>query len=189
MTEKIFRTVEEQIQILKSRQLTIINEEKAKKLLHKISYYDVINGYNDIFLEIKGDTEKGIQETYLELANFELIYELYCFDARLRSLLLNYIGIAETNFSTSLAYVISKNYGHKESQYIDRSIYMKGARIRGQKPIYEVDRLIDRMNYCKEQQMKPIIFYRDEHGYLPPWILFKYLMLGEKKIISIAKIK
>ncbi|MCL30097.1 Abi family protein, partial [Listeria monocytogenes] len=56
MTEKVFKTVEEQIQILKSRNLNILDEKNAKRILQKISYYDIINGYNDIFLEIEADS-------------------------------------------------------------------------------------------------------------------------------------
>ncbi|EAD5013579.1 Abi family protein, partial [Listeria monocytogenes] len=44
MTEKVFKTVEEQIQILKSRNLNILDEKNAKRILQKISYYDIING-------------------------------------------------------------------------------------------------------------------------------------------------
>ncbi|EAC7305731.1 Abi family protein, partial [Listeria monocytogenes] len=62
MTEKVFKTVEEQIQILKSRNLNILDEKNAKRILQKISYYDIINGYNDIFLEIEADSTNGIEE-------------------------------------------------------------------------------------------------------------------------------
>ncbi|EKT8879394.1 hypothetical protein CJV38_003088, partial [Listeria monocytogenes] len=61
MTEKVFKTVEEQIQILKSRNLNILDEKNAKRILQKISYYDIINGYNDIFLEIEADSTNGIE--------------------------------------------------------------------------------------------------------------------------------
>ncbi|EAD6591665.1 Abi family protein, partial [Listeria monocytogenes] len=64
MTEKVFKTVEEQIQILKSRNLNILDEKNAKRILQKISYYDIINGYNDIFLEIEADSTNGIEEVY-----------------------------------------------------------------------------------------------------------------------------
>ncbi|EAE9894936.1 Abi family protein, partial [Listeria monocytogenes] len=85
MTEKVFKTVEEQIQILKSRNLNILDEKNAKRILQKISYYDIINGYNDIFLEIEADSTNGIEEVYYQDINFEMIYELYSFDADLRN--------------------------------------------------------------------------------------------------------
>ncbi|EDO0426358.1 Abi family protein, partial [Listeria monocytogenes] len=69
MTEKVFKTVEEQIQILKSRNLNILDEKNAKRILQKISYYDIINGYNDIFLEIEADSTNGIEEVYYQDIN------------------------------------------------------------------------------------------------------------------------
>ncbi|EGP8484921.1 Abi family protein, partial [Listeria monocytogenes] len=128
MTEKVFKTVEEQIQILKSRNLNILDEKNAKRILQKISYYDIINGYNDIFLEIEADSTNGIEEVYYQDINFEMIYELYSFDADLRNLVLKYIDIVETYLSSSLAYVISSNHGHKETNYINKDIYKPGKR-------------------------------------------------------------
>ena len=51
MSEKYFRDTRIQIGILKSRGLTIRNKRIAKKLIRKINYYNLINGYKDVFLE------------------------------------------------------------------------------------------------------------------------------------------
>ena len=179
MSEKVFKTIDEQILILKSRNLKILDEENAVRILQKISYYDIINGYNDIFLEIKSNTSQGIDEKYFLTANFELIFDLYSFDANLRSLFLKYIDIIENYLGSSLAYVISSNHGHKETNYINKNIYKPGKRTGKNK--FEVDSLIDRLQSCTQKDMTPIVFYKKQHGYLPPWILFKYLMLGEKE--------
>ncbi|EAF2978669.1 hypothetical protein CQB78_15465, partial [Listeria monocytogenes] len=188
MTEKVFKTVEEQIQILKSRNLNILDEKNAKRILQKISYYDIINGYNDIFLEIEADSTNGIEEVYYQDINFEMIYELYSFDADLRNLVLKYIDIVETYLSSSLAYVISSNHGHKETNYINKDIYKPGKRKSSTK--FEVDGLIERMIVCSNKDMAPIVYYKSTHGYLPPWILFKYLMFGEKeKVFQLLKPK
>lgn len=188
MTEKVFKTVEEQIQILKSRKLNILDEKNAKRVLQKISYYDIVNGYNDIFLEVEADASNGIEEEYCQDTNFEMIYELYLFDADLRTLILKYTDIIETYLSSSLAYVISSNHGHKESNYIDKSIYKPGKRKSSTK--FEVDGLIERMKSCLNKDMAPIVYYKHRHGYLPPWILFKYLMFGEKeKVFQLLKPK
>lgn len=179
MSEKVFKTIDEQIEILKSRNLKFIDEENAARILQKISYYDIINGYNDIFLETKSNSSMGIEEKYFSNATFELIYDLYRFDANLRSLFLKYMDIIENYLSSSLAYVISSNHGHKEADYIEKTIYKKGKKITNKK--YEVDGLIERLQSCTNKDMTPIVYYKNQHGYLPPWILFKYLMLGEKE--------
>lgn len=49
-TDKPFKTIKEQIQILKSRNLIFLNEETAKNALSRYGYYEIINGYKDFFL-------------------------------------------------------------------------------------------------------------------------------------------
>lgn len=56
--EKEFKTVEEQIEILKSRNLRIENYDKTYKMLSKNNYYYLINGYKDLFLDPISQTEK-----------------------------------------------------------------------------------------------------------------------------------
>ena len=47
--EKEFKTIDEQIQILKSRNIIIENYEKTYNILMKNNYYYLINGYKDLF--------------------------------------------------------------------------------------------------------------------------------------------
>ena len=49
---KPFKTYDEQIDILKSRNLEIKDRNKARDLLSQINYYYLINGYKDPFLMI-----------------------------------------------------------------------------------------------------------------------------------------
>ena len=51
---KEFKTVNEQIELLKSRNLTILDEEKARENLMLYGYYEIVNGYKDVLLK---DTE------------------------------------------------------------------------------------------------------------------------------------
>ncbi|WP_243729268.1 hypothetical protein [Mycoplasma capricolum] len=48
---KEFKTFEEQIEILKSRGLIISNEQKAIEILKQENYYNIVNGYKDLFLK------------------------------------------------------------------------------------------------------------------------------------------
>lgn len=56
--EKEFKTIDEQIELLQSRNLYIENEEIAKEILLNNNYYYLINGYKDLFLNKKSTTEK-----------------------------------------------------------------------------------------------------------------------------------
>lgn len=62
--EKEFKTIEGQINILKSKNLNIKNLKEAKRLLMNNNYYYLINGYKELFLNKNTKTEefmKGIR--------------------------------------------------------------------------------------------------------------------------------
>ena len=56
--EKTFKTINEQIELLKSRNLNIKNNEKAKEILLNNNYYYLINGYKELFLNKNSKKEK-----------------------------------------------------------------------------------------------------------------------------------
>ena len=47
---KEFKTTEEQIELLKNRGLTFENEGNAKEILLNNTYYNIINGYKELFI-------------------------------------------------------------------------------------------------------------------------------------------
>ena len=49
---KDFKTIEEQINLLKSRNVVFIDENQAKEILIN-NYYNIINGYKDLFIDSK----------------------------------------------------------------------------------------------------------------------------------------
>lgn len=104
---KVFKTIEEQIEILKERNL-IINEEKAKEIFRDNNYYYVINGYKDLFLDKNSEEEK-----YVEGATLEEIFTLYKFDSEIRSAFLKYILKIERRIDTYIAYEFSRQYGEQ----------------------------------------------------------------------------
>ena len=75
---KIAKSIEEQLEILKSRGIIITDEEKAKQILQDINYY-TMTGYMFQFKR---------NENYQEDISFDLIYNLYLFDNELKTLLL-----------------------------------------------------------------------------------------------------
>lgn len=46
--DKTFKTIEEQIELLQSRNLHIDNKETSRKILLNNNYYYLINGYKDL---------------------------------------------------------------------------------------------------------------------------------------------
>lgn len=71
---KEFKTLEEQIELLKTRNILFNDEESTRKILLHNNYYNIINGYKDLFLDTNNPT------VYKQNTTFEEIYSLYEFD-------------------------------------------------------------------------------------------------------------
>ena len=81
--EKEFKTIDEQIEILKNRNLDIEDIEKARLLLNDNNYYYLINGYKELFINKNYKNDKFIKGSKLEE-----IYNLYEFDRKIRIIFL-----------------------------------------------------------------------------------------------------
>lgn len=110
---KEFKTIEEQISLLKARNITFDNEDNAKKILLNNNYYNIINGYKDLFLSSDNPL------VYKEGTKFEEIYALYEFDRQLRNIFLEYILKIENSLRSLVAYYFSQSYGNDNYLKID----------------------------------------------------------------------
>lgn len=95
-------TYKEMIEILKSRGLTFRGESRAVQILKRINYYR-LTGY---LLLYKCDEEKYINGT-----SFEQVVDLYDFDIRLRSLLLDIFEYVEISMRSQISYHLAHKYG------------------------------------------------------------------------------
>ncbi len=100
-TTKEFKTIDEQISGLKLRELKFKNEDKARLILKKHNYFDIINGFETILL-----TETTPKKLYTNVY-FEDFYDLYLLDMRLNQLFLGKIFLVEHNLKTSISYNFS----------------------------------------------------------------------------------
>ena len=107
MEEKNFSSIRTQIGILRGRGVIIKNRRFAKKVLLDTNYYNLINGYKNLFLDTNSSAEHFLHGTC-----FEELYALSEFDRKLRILTLEYILIIEKSIKTKTAYCFSKKHGH-----------------------------------------------------------------------------
>ena len=84
---KGFRTLDEQIDILKSKGLVIDNEDFAKEVLLRENYF-FLNGYRSPFL-VTGS------KRFVEGATFEELYALFTFDRYFRNIIFKNVLIVE----------------------------------------------------------------------------------------------
>lgn len=101
---KNFKTIEEQIDLLKTRSLSIKNYEQLKYYLKWYNYQNFISGYNDPFMK----NFQRINNKYIKNATDLSIIELFNFDRSIGPLLLSNIQNIERRFSSSVAYEIAK---------------------------------------------------------------------------------
>lgn len=65
-----FTTIEQQIELLKSRNLVFKSEKNAKIILESYGYYEIINGYKDFYIKkltLQNDTEMVLHLSKLHL--------------------------------------------------------------------------------------------------------------------------
>lgn len=101
MTDKEFKTIEQQIAILQSRGLEIPDKELASNFLHRNNYYRV-SGYS---LTLRS------HDIFATNATFQNIVDIYEFDYNLRYILLKYIELIEIAVKSVYSYEFTKVHG------------------------------------------------------------------------------
>ena len=109
MAQKDFKSLDEQIAILKSRGLNIPDVDTAKQFLYHNNYYR-ISGYS---LTLRK------HDVFAKSATFQNIVDIYDFDHKLRHILLKYIEIIEVEVKSIYSYEFTKVYG--ATGYLDAS--------------------------------------------------------------------
>ena len=180
--EKIFKTIDEQIDILNSRNVVIDDYDKAYNLLSKNNYYYLINGYKNLFIDSKTKEEKYINGTKLDE-----LYALYEFDQNIKINFLKYLLLIENEIDTYIAYEFSKSYGHKNYLLPTNFCNSNSKQFLIESFINDVDLEIGyQYKNCNEM----IIHYLDNYKYVPLWVLVRILSFGKiSKFYSLMKPK
>lgn len=77
---KPFSDINKQLSILKSRNLTISDDNLARNSLMRYGYYEIVNGYKTFLLDSSSDTDQ-----YKDGATFKELIDLYDLDKNIRS--------------------------------------------------------------------------------------------------------
>lgn len=101
MADKCFRTIDEQIALLRSRGLAIPDEKRAAEFLLLNNYYR-ISGYS---LTLRN------HDVFYPKATFQNIIDIYNFDHELRHVLMRFIESIEVTMKSVYSYEFSKVHG------------------------------------------------------------------------------
>lgn len=170
--EKPFKTFDEQLVVLEKRNMIINNRELALQILSTENYYNVINGYKELFLD-KDDIKK---EKFKENTEFEEVYSLYEFDRAIGITFLKYLLKVESIIKTSIAYVFAEKHG--SSNYLKYENFDVSSSKKGYQQVGNLISNLHRDISGQIDKNKAVTHYVKNHGYLPPWILVNILTFG-----------
>lgn len=159
-------TVDEQVELLKSRGLILKYENYAKQILFDENYYRFINAYS---LGLYEDTSE-FEIKYKNGVTFEQLHDLYQFDSRLRHIVSELLERFEIQFRSRMCYYLANKYC--------ATCYMRPELFNNQDYHKELLRAIDRE---KAQQASSLIIRHHNdvyNGILPLWALIEVLSFG-----------
>ncbi|MEG0546154.1 MAG: Abi family protein [Oscillospiraceae bacterium] len=167
MSDKPFKTYNEQIELLKSKQLIIQDENLAKNALNDISYFALINGYKNAFK--KNDVYDN--------AYFEDILSLFQFDEKLRGVLLKNILIVERKIKSSISYHFSCEYPNCQTDYLNVNNYQYND-VKNRDSIIKLVSTIQAIS--KSRNYAYIKHYTENHhSNVPLWVLINAVSFGK----------
>lgn len=169
MTGKIFRTLDEQVDIFKRRGLVVKDDARARDILFRENYF-FISGYRHLF------TRPGSRDLFLEGTTFDELYATFVFDRRIRNIFFKNILIVENNIKSIISYQLSKKYGFKEKDYLDPSNFSPDS-IKSRQ-VYDVLNKVKRQIRINGKKHTATYHYINNYGYIPLWILVKVLSFG-----------
>ena len=167
--EKIFKTLDEQVKILRSKNLTIDDEEYVKNILLRENYF-FINGYRYLFYKSSND------KTFIKGTNFREIYALFYFDRQLRNILFKNILILQKKIKTIISYELSRKYGFKEKKYLNPSNFTTDPKKSRQ--VNDLVKKIKRQIIINGREHTATKHYQSNYGYIPLWVVVKVLSFG-----------
>lgn len=167
MIEKKFKTLDEQVDILRNKGLVIRDEKYTKEVLLRENYF-FLNGYRHLFVNKDRTFKKG--------ATFEELYSLFLFDRSLRNIIFKYLLVIENNLKSIFSYQLSKKYGYKEKDYLKNNNFTTAPEKQAQ--LNDLLRKMKRQIRVNGGQHTATQHYAANYGYIPLWILVKVLSFG-----------
>ena len=156
------KTYDQQIAILKNKNIAIIDDVSAKTFLKQVNYYRFsgyflpfqINGHGSLFPNI----------------TFERLQAIYEFDEQLRNLIAGVVDEIEVYFRSQLAYYHAHKYG--EEGYMDACNYNNK---------HDHISFTKRINSCiKENARTTVVQHhmKKYNGHFPIWVIIEFFSFG-----------
>lgn len=164
---KEYKSNEELLNYLISKGIKIKNKKKTLERLERYTYYSIVNTYKEVFKR---------NGNYIDNVTFEEIFALYEFDKNLKAIFLKYALEIETVIKSLIANTIAEKYGVEK--YLELSCFDTNTKSKKNKVknfLHQIDEEI-KNSYGKHPALT---HYKDNYGFIPPFVLVKILTLGE----------
>lgn len=162
-------TIDQQLDLLKSRGLTVNDADKAREILLDIGYYRLgfyLFPFEKSYPELRNRTHE-----YVEGASFEDAVNLYYFDFDLRLLLMRYLNRIEIAFRTSLIYSLSNKYNSNPVWFVSPAIVNRSYA-----------REFERKVYTSDFKRNPVIHRHHQNNpndrFAPAWKTLEFMTFG-----------
>ena len=167
--EKSFKSLDEQVEILRSKGLIIEDEELTKQILLRENYF-FINGYRVLLMNSYAD------KSFIIGATFREIYSIFLFDRYMRNILFKNLMIIENQLKSIISYQLSKKYGYRDKDYLNpKNFTGDKTKSRRVKDVIEKMKRQIRINGANHMAT---MHYINNYGYIPLWVLVKVLSFG-----------
>lgn len=167
--EKLFKTIDEQLDILKGKGLIIEDEALAREILLRENYF-FINGYRILLMNSYRD------KTFVVGSTFRELYSIFLFDRSFRNILFKNLLIVENQLKSIISYQLSKKYGYRDKDYLNpKNFTMDRNKSRRVKDVIEKMKRQIRVNGAHHMAT---MHYMNNYGYIPLWVLVKVLSFG-----------
>lgn len=171
--DKPFRTIDEQIEILKGRGVEIPDEHFAKRVLTYENYYYVINGYKAPFI-----SSTNGEDSYKKGTSFNELVALYSFDRRLREILFPDLLRIEHSIKSVIVDTFSNHHGEDHTKYLRPDSFNSKEFSnfkRTNNLIFDLLKLIEK----QRSRHNAIKHYTETYGFVPLWVLSKVMTFGK----------
>lgn len=163
-------TLDEQIAILRGRNMVINDEFKAKEILFDIGYYRL--GVYWFPFELSYPQKHNRNHNFKDQTLFEDAVKLYYFDFNLRNLLIKALSRIEIAFRTKVSYIVSNHYKDSPTWFVDTNVVSRQQASSFYKKVYKQI----------QKDSKVIALHHSHHindKYAPAWKTLEFMTLGE----------
>ena len=178
MRAKGFKTLDEQIEILKVKGMSVTDYDFARSILLRENYF-FLSGYRNLFYKSSND------KLFVPGTDFRELYAVFTFDRLIRNIFFKNILIIENNIKSIFSYHLSKKYGVKEKNYLNPNNFD----VTKTRQINDLVKKMKRQIRVNGSQHSATMHYITNYGYIPLWVVVKVLSFGiVSELYSVLKI-